>query len=130
MNSPLNGGILYIKRKVGTCSYVDDPIGCQSLLSRVMHKVGWGYSKLIKFFFKFFYVAQDLFWQVSESSLVECSVRNTEFAVSKVDQLISTFSADPSLISFAHLCCDASWNSRQAGISSNCVIFDIIYTFF
>ncbi|KMZ66919.1 Anaphase-promoting complex subunit, partial [Zostera marina] len=88
MNSPLNGGILYIKRKVGTCSYVDDPIGCQSLLSRVMHKV-------------------------SESSLVECSVRNTEFAVSKVDQLISTFSADPSLISFAHLCCDASWNSSS-----------------
>ena len=31
--------MLYIKRKVGACSYVDDPIGCQSLLSRAMHKV-------------------------------------------------------------------------------------------
>ncbi|KAL6003370.1 hypothetical protein ACLOJK_023593 [Asimina triloba] len=38
-NDPFNGGILYVKRKVGACSYVDDPIGCQSLLSRAMHKV-------------------------------------------------------------------------------------------
>lgn len=38
-NDPFNSGILYIKRKVGACSYVDDPIGCQSLLSRAMHKV-------------------------------------------------------------------------------------------
>ena len=36
---PFNGGVLYIKRKVGSCSYVDDPVGCQSLLSRVMHIV-------------------------------------------------------------------------------------------
>lgn len=38
-DDPFNSGILYIKRKVGACSYVDDPIGCQSLLSRAMHKV-------------------------------------------------------------------------------------------
>lgn len=38
-NDPFNSGVLYIKRKVGACSYVDDPIGCQSLLSRSMHKV-------------------------------------------------------------------------------------------
>lgn len=38
-NNPFNSGVLYIKRKVGACSYVDDPIGCQSLLSRAMHKV-------------------------------------------------------------------------------------------
>lgn len=38
-NDPFNGGRLYIKRKVGSCSYVDDPNGCQSLLSRAMHKV-------------------------------------------------------------------------------------------
>uniref|UniRef100_A0A0E0DQC7 Anaphase-promoting complex subunit 1 n=1 Tax=Oryza meridionalis TaxID=40149 RepID=A0A0E0DQC7_9ORYZ len=36
---PFNGGVLYIKRKVGSCSYSDDPIGCQSLLSRAMHEV-------------------------------------------------------------------------------------------
>lgn len=42
-NNPFNSGILYIKRKVGACSYVDDPIGCQSLLSRAMHKVEIAY---------------------------------------------------------------------------------------
>ncbi|KAG5528371.1 hypothetical protein RHGRI_029143 [Rhododendron griersonianum] len=36
---PFNSGVLYIKREVGSCSYVDDPVGCQSLLSRAMHKV-------------------------------------------------------------------------------------------
>ena len=30
-----------------------------------------------------------------------------------VDQLVGTFSSDPSLIAFAQLCCDPSWNSRQ-----------------
>ncbi|KAE8695610.1 Anaphase-promoting complex subunit 1 [Hibiscus syriacus] len=38
-NDPFHSGILHVKRKVGLCSYVDDPIGCQSLLSRAMHKV-------------------------------------------------------------------------------------------
>lgn len=38
-NDPFHSGILHVKRKVGACSYVDDPIGCQSLLSRAMHKV-------------------------------------------------------------------------------------------
>ncbi|KAI8568124.1 hypothetical protein RHMOL_Rhmol02G0172800 [Rhododendron molle] len=36
---PFNSGVLYIKRKVGSCSNVDDLVGCQSLLSRAMHKV-------------------------------------------------------------------------------------------
>ncbi|KAI8534759.1 hypothetical protein RHMOL_Rhmol10G0121700 [Rhododendron molle] len=36
---PFNSGVLYIKWKVGSCSYVDDPVGCQSLLSQAMHKV-------------------------------------------------------------------------------------------
>ncbi|KAI3890389.1 hypothetical protein MKX03_028211 [Papaver bracteatum] len=36
---PFNGGTIYIKRKVGACSYVDNPVGCQSLLSRAIHKV-------------------------------------------------------------------------------------------
>lgn len=40
----LSSGILYVKRKVGACSYADDPAGCQSLLSRAMHKV----SSLLK----------------------------------------------------------------------------------
>ncbi|CAL9156743.1 unnamed protein product [Musa hybrid cultivar] len=86
---PFNGGILYIKRKVGSCSYVDDPIGCQSLLSRAMHKV-------------------------CDTSDMNCSnTRNNNSAPGsyKIDQLVSTFSADPSLIGFAQLCCD-SWNSR------------------
>lgn len=29
-----------------------------------------------------------------------------------LDQLVSTFSSDPSLIAFAQLCCDRSWNNR------------------
>lgn len=36
---PFDGGILYVKRKVGARSYADDPIGCRSLLSRALHKV-------------------------------------------------------------------------------------------
>ncbi|CAA0820112.1 Unknown protein, partial [Striga hermonthica] len=35
---PFNSGVLYVKRKVGACSYADDPIGSQSLLSRALHK--------------------------------------------------------------------------------------------
>ncbi|XP_058110276.1 anaphase-promoting complex subunit 1 isoform X2 [Magnolia sinica] len=90
-NDPFNGGLLYVKRKVGACSYVDDPIGCQSLLSRAMHKVCdmtslWG-STNIK--------------------------GNSAPGSFKVDQLISNFSADPSLISFAQLCCDSSWHNRS-----------------
>ncbi|XP_010253785.1 PREDICTED: anaphase-promoting complex subunit 1 [Nelumbo nucifera] len=91
-NDPFNCGIIYIKRKVGACSYVDDPIGCQSLLSRAMHKVC------------------DL------TSLRACSAGingNNEPGSFKVDQLVSTFSSDPSLIAFAQLCCDPSWNSRS-----------------
>lgn len=38
-SDPFNSGVIYIKRKVGACSYVDDPVGCQSLMSRAMHKV-------------------------------------------------------------------------------------------
>ncbi|KAI3988958.1 hypothetical protein MKX01_016529 [Papaver californicum] len=90
-NDPFNGGIIYIKRKVGACSYVDDPVGCQSLLSRAMHKVC------------------DL------ASLRSCATSgngNSELSMFKVDQLVSTFSSDPSLIAFAQLCCDPSWNSR------------------
>lgn len=30
-----------------------------------------------------------------------------------VDQLVGTFSSDPSLIAFAQLCCDPSWNNGQ-----------------
>ena len=30
----------------------------------------------------------------------------------RVDQLVRTFSSDPSLIAFAQLCCDSSSNSR------------------
>lgn len=86
-NDPFNSGILYIKRKVGACSYVDDPIGCQSLLSRAMHKVfGLTFSS--------------------------ANIQAESMGAVNVDQLVSTFSADPSLIAFAQLCCGAFWNSR------------------
>ncbi|XP_078435286.1 E3 ubiquitin ligase [Wolffia australiana] len=81
-NNPFNGGVLYIKRKVGVCSYVDDPSGCQSLLSRAVHK----------------------------GLAVRDGDKSSEV---KVDQLVSTFSADPSLIAFAQLCCNSSWNARS-----------------
>jgi len=29
-----------------------------------------------------------------------------------VDQLVSTFSSDPSLIAFAQFCCDPAWYNR------------------
>lgn len=48
-SDPFNSGVLYVKRKVGACSYVDDPIGCQSLLSRAMHKVGASFKNLLIF---------------------------------------------------------------------------------
>ncbi|XP_020962926.1 anaphase-promoting complex subunit 1 isoform X4 [Arachis ipaensis] len=91
-NNPFNSGVLYIKRKVGACSYVDDPIGCQSLLSRAMHKVfGLTSSK-----------ASDTISDIHSGS-----------SAATVDQLVSTFSSDPSLIAFAQLCCDPSWYSRS-----------------
>ncbi|KAK8947459.1 Anaphase-promoting complex subunit 1 [Platanthera zijinensis] len=85
---PLNGCLLYVKRKVGFCSYVDDPIGCQSLLSRAMHKV-FDKSSL----------DGSSIWFSDENNLGSY----------KVDQLVGTFSADPSLIAFAQVCCDSSW---------------------
>ncbi|KAJ9683860.1 hypothetical protein PVL29_016384 [Vitis rotundifolia] len=91
-NNPFNSGVLYIKRKVGACSYVDDPIGCQSLLSRAMHKV-FGLTSL----------------RTSGSSTSDHSGPGSV----TVDQLVSTFSSDPSLIAFAQLCCDPSWNGRS-----------------
>lgn len=91
-NNPFNSGILFIKRKVGACSYVDDPIGCQSLLSRAMHKV-FGLTS-------------------SKPSDTITDIHSVSGSIS-VDQLVSTFSSDPSLIAFAQLCCDPSWNNRS-----------------
>lgn len=87
-NDPFNSGILYIKRKVGACSYIDDPVGCQSLLSRAMHKV-FGLTKH------------------------RCGDTSNGPGSATVDQLVSTFSSDPSLIAFAQLFCDPSWNSKS-----------------
>ncbi|XP_044973473.1 anaphase-promoting complex subunit 1 isoform X1 [Hordeum vulgare subsp. vulgare] len=88
---PFNGGVLYIKRKVGSCSYSDDPIGCQSLLSRAMH-------------------------EVCDTPSTSCStqVNRASHSSFRVDQLVSTFSANPSLIAFAKLCCE-SWKDRSNG---------------
>ncbi|KAL2526600.1 Anaphase-promoting complex subunit 1 [Abeliophyllum distichum] len=86
-NNPFNSGVLYVKRKVGSSSYVDDPIGCQSLLSRAIHKMS-GLTRL-----------------QSYTSSTKCIGAVT------VEQLVSTFSSDPSLIAFAQLFCDPSSNS-------------------
>ncbi|XP_038722804.1 anaphase-promoting complex subunit 1 [Tripterygium wilfordii] len=91
-NDPFNSGVLYIKRKVGACSYVDDPIGCQSLLSRAMHKVS-GLTSL----------------KACDTS-INCPCGPGSVTV---DQLVSTFSSDPSLIAFAQLCCNPSWSNRS-----------------
>ncbi|KAK9061061.1 hypothetical protein SSX86_018241 [Deinandra increscens subsp. villosa] len=89
-NNPFKSGILYIKLKVGACSYVDDPIGRQSLLSRAMHKV------------------------FGLASLKACRPSNSDDpAAVTVSQLVSTFSSDPSLIAFGALCCDPSWNIKS-----------------
>ncbi|KAF5179421.1 Anaphase-promoting complex subunit, partial [Thalictrum thalictroides] len=92
-SDPFSGGILYIKRKVGACSYVDDPVGCQSMLSRAIHKVG------------------DLSCVRASTSSVNGINEPGAF---KVDQLVATFLSDPSLIAFAQLCCDPSWDSRKS----------------
>ncbi|KAG0481181.1 hypothetical protein HPP92_012039 [Vanilla planifolia] len=89
-SDPLVGCLLYVKRKVGFCSYVDDPIGCQSLLSRAMHRA---------------FVTP----RMSSSSTKIGEVCNP--SSNNVDQLVGTFSADPSLLAFAQVCCDSSWNN-------------------
>ncbi|KAK4273718.1 hypothetical protein QN277_017057 [Acacia crassicarpa] len=91
-DSPFHSGVLYIKRKVGACSYVDDPIGCQSLLSRALHKV---------------------FGSTSLKAFDPSTDGHSEPGSVTVDQLVSTFSSDPSLIAFAQLCCDPSWYNRS-----------------
>lgn len=52
------------------------------------------------------------------TSLRTCTRSNNDVGgggggVATVDQLVSTFSSDPSLIAFAQLCSNHSWNSRQ-----------------
>ncbi|XP_039838827.1 anaphase-promoting complex subunit 1-like isoform X7 [Panicum virgatum] len=85
---PFNGGVLYIKRKVGSCSYSDDPIGCQSLISRAMH-------------------------EVCDMPSARCSNKpnSINHSANRIDQLVSTYSANPSLIAFAKLC-SKSWKNR------------------
>ncbi|XP_010423455.1 PREDICTED: anaphase-promoting complex subunit 1 isoform X1 [Camelina sativa] len=107
-SDPFNSGVIYVKRKVGACSYVDDPVGCQSLLSRAMHKV-FGLRTL------------------GESNMLANSHR--ELDSDSVDHLVSTFSSDPSLIAFAQLCCDKSWNNKSdSDFKEFClqVLFDCI----
>ncbi|XP_024011523.1 anaphase-promoting complex subunit 1 [Eutrema salsugineum] len=107
-SDPFSSGVIYVKRKVGACSYVDDPVGCQSLLSRAMHKV-FGLRTL------------------DEDNMLANSHR--ELDSDSVDHLVSTFSSDPSLIAFAQLCCDKSWNDRSdSDFKEFClqVLFDCI----
>ncbi|CAN6805344.1 unnamed protein product [Brassica oleracea] len=108
-SDPFSSGVIHVKRKVGACSYVDDPVGCQSLLSRAMHKVVFGLRTL------------------DESNTLASSHR--ELDSDSVDHLVSTFSSDPSLIAFAQLCCDKSWNDRSdSDFKEFClqVLFDCI----
>ncbi|XP_073016150.1 anaphase-promoting complex subunit 1 isoform X1 [Primulina eburnea] len=88
-NHPFNSGVLYVKRKVGACSYLDDPIGSQSLLSRAMHKMS------------------------GLTQPISCTQSIESTSAVTVDQLVSTFSSDPSLIAFAQLFCNSSQNSRS-----------------
>ncbi|KAL9226701.1 hypothetical protein vseg_002481 [Gypsophila vaccaria] len=90
-NHPFNSGILYIKRKVGAYSSVDDPAGCQSLLSRAMNKA--------------FRMKSNRYYAPSSDAHIKTG--STDVA-----QLVSTLSSDPSLIAFAQLCSDSSWNNR------------------
>ncbi|XP_047316183.1 anaphase-promoting complex subunit 1 [Impatiens glandulifera] len=100
-NDPFNSGIIYIKRRVGVCSYVDDPVGCQSLLSQAMHKV----------VFKF---------KSSDCSKLKLEAANSSnpndsvgAGAKSIEQLVSAFSSDPSLNAFAQLCSDPAWNNRS-----------------
>ncbi|XP_024523349.1 anaphase-promoting complex subunit 1 isoform X2 [Selaginella moellendorffii] len=80
---PFNGGVLYVKRKVGARSYADDPIGSRSLLSRALQRV-----------------------------LVDENADFTIRDQSKVDELVGAFSSDPSLLAFAHLFCSSSFRGE------------------
>ncbi|KAL3687507.1 hypothetical protein R1sor_013816 [Riccia sorocarpa] len=85
-----NGGMLFVKRRVGACSYADDPIGCRSLLSRAFQKD-------------------------SEAGRFETrGMTGDGLQMSKVDQLVSTFSGDPSMLAFAQLLSNFSRNSKVA----------------
>ncbi|KAL5540564.1 hypothetical protein UlMin_045257, partial [Ulmus minor] len=119
-NNPFNSGVLYIKRKVGACSYVDDPIGCQSLLSRAMHKVkilqatlqfSWFHSDSL-LFIKLFFIIQVL-GLTNLKACNPCTDGDSGPGSVTIDQLVGTFSSDPSLIAFAQLCSDPTWNSRS-----------------
>jgi anaphase-promoting complex subunit 1 len=90
-SGPFDGGTLYVKRKVGARSYADDPIGCRSLLSRAIHKSGDG----------------------------NCSQAAGRSQLSEVDQLVSTFSADPSILAFAQLFCSRADNRESSGEFDN-----------
>ncbi|GAB4827614.1 hypothetical protein Ancab_034497 [Ancistrocladus abbreviatus] len=90
-NHPFNSGVLYVKRKVGACSYVDDPIGCQSLLSRSMHKA----------------------FSLTGMRATSNAICHGGSGSIRVDELVSTFSSDPSLIAFSQLCRESSWNGRS-----------------
>ncbi|KAL2629518.1 hypothetical protein R1flu_014204 [Riccia fluitans] len=88
VGDPFNSGILYVKRRVGACSYADDPIGCRSLLSRAFQKDSEGGR--------------------SEAR----GMSGDGLQMSKVDQLVSTFSGDPSMLAFAQLLSNFSRNSK------------------
>ncbi|CAM6122933.1 unnamed protein product [Calypogeia fissa] len=85
---PFNGGVLYVKRRVGARSYADDPIGCRSLLSRAFQKDCEG------------------------GKFEARGLAGNFLHLSKVDQLVSTFSGDPSMLAFAQLLCNLSQNSQ------------------
>ena len=124
-NNPFSSGVLYIKQKVGACSYIDDPIGCQSLLSRVMHKVNSSFASIESssgIIVDNTILSVQVFGSRGLSSRNLCNSGPSRPNYASVDQLIGTFSSDPSLIAFAQLCCDPSWDGRQVGYLVICWI--------
>ncbi|KAF2609946.1 hypothetical protein F2Q70_00007127 [Brassica cretica] len=90
-----------------------------SLLSRAMHKV---VTPVIYSLAQVFGLRT-----LDESNTLASSHR--ELDSDSVDHLVSTFSSDPSLIAFAQLCCDKSWNDRSdSDFKEFClqVLFDCI----
>ena len=97
MSNPFPKGVILVKRKVASRAYGDDPIGRRSLLSRTLQKVRWAQTTSSFFhmgFLKSRFVY--LFFQ---------NLKDDSDGDKEVDKLVSTFSADPSLLAFAQFFC-------------------------
>lgn len=55
---------------------------------------------------------------------------NSSLPSADIDQLIGTFSANPSLISFAQVCGDRAWENRQVFVFGILCPLTLILTFY